>query len=272
MRKFIQTQKETRLYERLLALVTRFSSGQIAQFADEIGMSESTFRTYLRESGEHKVRFVTIQRILKTFPQVSPIWLLTGDGGMILPGKFFDPDKDTVLALNDKPIGKIFEQLVIDRLSMPFHYFIDLVAMDSDQCDMIRESQRAPTYDELKNMARVAGADIAALITGVLPPKSRTKEQPSQGSAAPQSPLAQDILALEESLRRANASDETIQKAILTRIGATPPTRYPVAGETQDEVRVSEGPSGVQEDQTPFGNRKLRVPGGRKDPSGKKKD
>lgn len=62
-----------------------------------------------------------------------------------------------------------------------------------------------------------------------------------------QTAFEREILTLEQTLRRANASDETIQRAILARVGATPPSRYPVAGEDQTEIRATDGPPAVHE-------------------------
>ena len=159
MQKKLDISKYQSLSQRLQALVDHFCNGVVLKFSKDLGITSTTFAEYLKESGEHKIRFLTFQKILENYPEVSPAWLLTGEG------------------------------------------------------EMLRGA--APAGEPATDPAQTA--------------------------------FEREILTLEQTLRRANASDETIQRAILARVGATPPSRYPVAGEDQTEIRATDGPPAVHE-------------------------
>lgn len=54
----------------------------ISAFEKSIGMSNASFRKIYNNNGS--IGSDKLERILKTYPQLNPSWLLTGEGSMIL--------------------------------------------------------------------------------------------------------------------------------------------------------------------------------------------
>lgn len=59
----------------------KFKGLSVADFAIKIGLAPDTLSNYLQ--GRRKLSLVTIEAILKAFPEVSAEWLMRGNGQMI---------------------------------------------------------------------------------------------------------------------------------------------------------------------------------------------
>lgn len=70
------------LYERILKLVSVISGNSQTKFAKSLGLAQTTFIGYLSENGQEKIRVSLLERILRTYPQVSRAWLFLGEGEM----------------------------------------------------------------------------------------------------------------------------------------------------------------------------------------------
>ena len=71
------------IYIRLKQLVQHCAGGTIARFAQEIGQKHNTFQDYLKPSGQYKIKLSMLYEILAKYPEINPIWLLTGEGEML---------------------------------------------------------------------------------------------------------------------------------------------------------------------------------------------
>lgn len=67
--------------ERLKQFIDTISIS-ISAFEKSIGMSNASFRKIYNNNGA--IGSDKLERILKTYPQLNPSWLLTGEGSMIL--------------------------------------------------------------------------------------------------------------------------------------------------------------------------------------------
>ncbi len=68
------------MIERIRQLIETLGFSQL-QFADQIGVNRTIINHIL--SGRNKVSLDVAMRILNTFKQVSPDWLLSGAGSML---------------------------------------------------------------------------------------------------------------------------------------------------------------------------------------------
>ena len=118
----------------------------------------------------------------------------------------------------------------------------DLFGVYENEVTSARADEDSFPPEWIEKLVSEYGANRGWLVLGTLPSHCNI-----EGPAPQPTPLEREIATLEQTLRRANASDETIQRAILARVGATPPSRYPVAGEDQTEIRATDGPPAVHE-------------------------
>lgn len=71
-----------KLSERLKAVIAHYADGKAKSFSNLIGVPANTLSGYLSPSGESKVRYDLFCLILESCPEISPGWLLAGEGGM----------------------------------------------------------------------------------------------------------------------------------------------------------------------------------------------
>lgn len=102
------------IYTRLKQLVEFLTNGSVTRFAQEIGQKHNTFIGYLKPEGQEKLKILTLYSILDRFPEINPLWLLTGDGEMICSGT---PPSPTLPAeeLNEKLTPAQREMLTYKR-------------------------------------------------------------------------------------------------------------------------------------------------------------
>lgn len=70
------------LSERLERLVLELEGGNKAAFASKLDVNRTTFLGYLLPERQDSIRAVMLIRLLDAYPQVNPVWLLTGQGEM----------------------------------------------------------------------------------------------------------------------------------------------------------------------------------------------
>ena len=85
------------LFQRLNVLIQDICGGNQSEFAKRIGVPQSTFIGYLNESGQNKVKFSVLIRIIEVF-DISPDWLMTGLGAMFRQAR---QDGNVVAAPNE---------------------------------------------------------------------------------------------------------------------------------------------------------------------------
>lgn len=110
------------ILERLKQYID-FKGITVAAFERSIGMANSSFRKSLKNSGA--IGTDKLENILIIYPDLSPIWLLKGEGDMIINGEILQPtkeavpaylltmisEKDALIQKQAKEIGKLEQQL-----------------------------------------------------------------------------------------------------------------------------------------------------------------
>ncbi|WP_285905718.1 hypothetical protein [Pseudodesulfovibrio pelocollis] len=75
-----------KLFERIDMLAQK-KCGSRAKLAKLLGEKQNTFNGYFSEERQDKFKATHLERILDNFPDINPLWLLTGRGEMLgLPG------------------------------------------------------------------------------------------------------------------------------------------------------------------------------------------
>ena len=121
-----------------ISLILRTKNISAAQFADKIDVQRSSISHVL--SGRNKPSLEFIQKILKSFPEIRPDWLLFGKGAMLLEETdlFSIPATDKSEVSNIRPeqpgIDDKVDKLIKDK---PFH--------KSKQEDQVRDSFEVKT-------------------------------------------------------------------------------------------------------------------------------
>ena len=75
------------LYQRLASLINARYERSAAKLAEQLGIHPNTFRGYLTEEGQEKIRFSVLTRILEITPGLSREWLFFGEGQMFGGGE-----------------------------------------------------------------------------------------------------------------------------------------------------------------------------------------
>jgi len=89
------------LGDRIEAMV-KFSGLNQQEFTKRIGVSKSTFHNW--KSGEQGIAFEYLRRILHTYEEINPKWLILGEGEMLIPKK--DQLQEPESPYGNKPITK----------------------------------------------------------------------------------------------------------------------------------------------------------------------
>lgn len=116
-----------------ISLILRTKNISAAQFADKIDVQRSSISHVL--SGRNKPSLEFIQKILKSFPEIRPDWLLFGKGAMLVEETdlFSIPATDKSEVSNIRPeqpgIDEKVDKLIKDK---PLH--------KSKQEDQVRDS------------------------------------------------------------------------------------------------------------------------------------
>lgn len=90
---------ETTINQRIAAVI-EYSGMNLTAFSRKIGIAQTSLRECVINKTEPK--FSTLYKVIKAVPSISPSWLLTGEGDMILSKK--DSDKsnnNNEIPLND---------------------------------------------------------------------------------------------------------------------------------------------------------------------------
>lgn len=72
---------ETTINQRIAAIID-YSGMTLTAFSKKIGIAQTSLRECVMNNTEPK--FGTLYKIIKAEPKISPAWLLTGEGNMIL--------------------------------------------------------------------------------------------------------------------------------------------------------------------------------------------
>lgn len=67
-----------RIFERLLFLIEFFENKNQTQFARKIGCPQTTLNGYLNLKGQEKIKVSFLEKILKSYPEISKEWLYFG--------------------------------------------------------------------------------------------------------------------------------------------------------------------------------------------------
>ncbi|MEG6549582.1 hypothetical protein V6C53_05000 [Desulfocurvibacter africanus] len=70
------------LHQRLTALIDARYERSAAKLAERLNIHPNTFRGYLSEEGQEKIKFSVLAQILEITPGLSRDWLLFGEGQM----------------------------------------------------------------------------------------------------------------------------------------------------------------------------------------------
>lgn len=134
-----------KLHEKLIKLIQIFTSDSQTAFAQKIGMSQSTFRGYLNEKGQDKLKFVTLKRILETFPEINRDWLLFGEGPMLSNPLKADINPEY------EPLAQCLKLSLKDRnLSTTHANFAKAGDITEDELQAILEARMQPTIETLR--------------------------------------------------------------------------------------------------------------------------
>lgn len=66
------------LFERLRYLIDFLEKGNQSEFARKIACAQTTLNGYLTTEGQRKVKVEFLKQILKTYPEISGLWLFQG--------------------------------------------------------------------------------------------------------------------------------------------------------------------------------------------------
>jgi len=81
-----------------IALILKLKNISATKFADEIDVQRSSISHILSERNKPSLEF--IQKILKTYPEISPEWLISGKGGMLKNPDLFALDEEVEIKEN----------------------------------------------------------------------------------------------------------------------------------------------------------------------------
>jgi len=84
-----------------ISLILKYKNISATKFADEIDVQRSSISHILSERNKPSLEF--IQKILKTYSEISPEWLISGKGAMIKNPDLFE-QVETTTAKEVKPV------------------------------------------------------------------------------------------------------------------------------------------------------------------------
>lgn len=102
------------LGDRIEELV-KFSGLNQQKFYEKIGVSKSTFHNW--KSGEKGIAFEYLSRILSSFEEINPRWLILGEGEMKLPPKPKNVVEEPALKYGDRPLKKSDLSKILKKLA-----------------------------------------------------------------------------------------------------------------------------------------------------------
>ena len=90
---------ETTINQRIAAII-EYSGMTLTAFSKKIGIAQTSLRECVINKTEPK--FSTLYKVVKAEPLISPSWLLTGEGSMLLSeNDSFEEDMHNDLPLNN---------------------------------------------------------------------------------------------------------------------------------------------------------------------------
>lgn len=110
------------ILERLKQYID-FKGISVAAFERSIGMANASFGKSLKKQGA--IGTDKLENILNTYPDISPMWLLKGEGNMILTNESAQPaqepaptyllnmvnEKDTIIRQQAEELGELRERI-----------------------------------------------------------------------------------------------------------------------------------------------------------------
>lgn len=93
---------ETTINQRIAAII-EYSGMTLTAFSKKVGIAQTSLRECVINKTEPK--FSTLYKVIKAAPSISPSWLLTGEGDMILSKN----DSDVVSKSNEIPLNDCIE-------------------------------------------------------------------------------------------------------------------------------------------------------------------
>ena len=95
-----------------ISLILKYKNISATKFADEIDVQRSRISHILSERNKPSLEF--IQKILKTYPEISPEWLISGKGAMIKNPDLFEQVETT----SAKEVKPVFEMNPISEINI----------------------------------------------------------------------------------------------------------------------------------------------------------
>lgn len=93
---------ETTINQRIAAII-EYSGMTLTAFSKKVGIAQTSLRECVINKTEPK--FSTLYKVIKAEPMISPAWLLTGEGDMLLTIN----DNPSVLNNNELPLNDCIE-------------------------------------------------------------------------------------------------------------------------------------------------------------------
>ena len=113
----------------------------IAAFEQSVGMSNASFGKSLKNNGA--IGTDKLEKILNVYPEISPIWLLTGTGDMIKP----EIDEFPIVCKNSvtRDLSETRPRIPIDAAAGSLSFALS--AVSESQCERFPIIPQFPKYD-----------------------------------------------------------------------------------------------------------------------------